>query len=127
MAAIFALLHRHWLLSSAAALLLVSGLSLTPLPHLPSAPGGDKLHHLLAYACVMFPTALRKPRSIALWSIAFLAWSGGVELLQPLVNRYADWRDLAANGAGLCLGLVAGRFAARWLQRQHADQGPIHK
>jgi len=34
----------------------------------------------------------------------FLGWSGGIELIQPYVNRYAEWGDFAANAAGLACG-----------------------
>ncbi|MDQ6966384.1 MAG: hypothetical protein Q9M23_05630 [Mariprofundaceae bacterium] len=87
----------------------ITTLSLWPLEHLPAVPGGDKLHHAVAYAMLMFPVALRRPRLWPLLGVFFLAWSGAIELIQPYVNRYGEWGDMAANGSGLLIGFM---FAA---------------
>ena len=87
-------------------LLLITTLSLWPVEHLPDTPGGDKLHHLVAYASLMFPVALRKPRFWLLLGLGFIAWSGCIEVIQPLVNRHAEWQDMIANSLGIMLGAL---------------------
>ena len=47
-------------------------LSLWPLETLPSVPGTDKTHHLIAYAALVFPTALRKPDKWIMIGLLFL-------------------------------------------------------
>ncbi|MCI5121325.1 MAG: VanZ family protein, partial [Candidatus Electrothrix sp. AUS4] len=59
-------LRRHWQSCSASILVAITFLSLWPLDTLPQAPGSDKLHHLIPYAALAFPVALRRPR---LWSL----------------------------------------------------------
>jgi len=93
----------------------ISALSLMPLPQLPDVPGSDKLHHIAAYGILMLPVALRAPRHWWLIGIAFIAWSGVIELIQPFVNRYGEWLDLAANTAGLLIGLLVGTLLRRLL------------
>jgi len=37
---------------------------------------------------------------------ALIVWSGGIELVQPYVNRHSDWMDLLTNCAGIVIGAV---------------------
>ncbi|MDQ6982735.1 MAG: hypothetical protein Q9M08_07015 [Mariprofundus sp.] len=91
---------------SAFTLVTITALSLWPLATLPDVPGSDKLHHYLAYAALMFPAALRRPRNWLWIAMFFFTWSGAIELIQPYVNRYGEWLDLAANAAGLFSGML---------------------
>ena len=97
---------KQWLRISLFVLAVISVLSLIPLPELPELAGSDKTHHLLAYALLMFPVALRKPKFWLTWMAFFLAWGGAIELVQPYVNRYAEWADFFANGLGLVIGVI---------------------
>jgi len=72
-------------------------------------PGSDKTHHILAYAVLMFPIALRRPRNWLWAGLLFLVWSGCIELIQPHVNRYGEWADLLANLTGLLLGALIAK------------------
>ena len=81
-------------------------LSLWPLEELPPVPGTDKTHHLIAYAVLMLPTALRKPKKWKLFTLLFIAYSGAIELLQPYVNRHGEWLDVLANISGLFCGWI---------------------
>jgi membrane associated rhomboid family serine protease len=92
---------------------LITALSLSPLPELPPEAGGDKLHHFMAYAALVFPVALRKPRRWGLLALAFILYSGFVELVQPYVNRYGDWLDMEANTSGVICGLLAASLVNR--------------
>ena len=84
---------KHWLNITAIVLISIATLSLWPVAQLPSVPGTDKTHHFIAYAALMFPTALRKPKHWLMIAFAFLAFSGAIELIQPYVNRYGEWLD----------------------------------
>ena len=117
MAQIIAFCRRWWPVLTGLALAAITTLSLTPLPELPlpDLALDDKLHHLVAYAGLALPLALARPRGWWLGLPAFLAWSAAIELVQPFVNRYGEWVDLAANGAGILLGVAiasAMRLAA---------------
>jgi hypothetical protein len=88
-------------------------LSLYPVEFLPPVPGGDKTHHLIAYGALMFPTALRKPNYWKLIGLFFICWSGAIELLQPYVNRYREWLDMAANSTDIVCGLLLAELINR--------------
>lgn len=88
----------------------ITTLSLWPLEFLPAVPGSDKIHHFIAYAALMLPTALRMPKHWLLIGLFFIIWSGAIELIQPYVNRYGEWLDLLANVAGLLSGLIIARL-----------------
>jgi VanZ family protein len=100
------LIKTYWIAFTLFALLVITILSLWPLDELPLMPGNDKIHHLIAYAILMIPTALRKPDRWILLGLFFIAYSGAIELLQPYVNRYGEWRDMLANTAGVVCGLI---------------------
>jgi VanZ family protein len=36
----------------------------------------------------------------------FIAYGGMIELVQPYVNRYGEWLDMAANTTGVVCGLI---------------------
>ena len=113
MTSLLTLIRSNWLPLTIFILLAITSLSLWPLPNLPSVPGTDKTHHFIAYAALMFPTALRKPKGWVLIGFLFAAYSGVIELIQPFVNRYGEWMDLGAN----TLGLLCGLFAAELVNR----------
>ena len=98
--------RRHWVLVTLAVLISITMLSLWPLQALPDIPGSDKSHHVIAYAALMFPVALRRPRYWIVIGLLFILYSGLIELIQPTVNRYGEWLDLAANSAGVVCGWI---------------------
>lgn len=112
--ALLTLIKKHWIFVTAFILTAITILSLTPLETLPPAPGTDKAHHFIAYAALMFPTALRKPKYWLAIALFFICWSGAIELLQPYVNRYGEIEDLVANIIGLVFGLLAVQII-KWL------------
>ncbi len=113
-------IRTYWIFITLFTLAVITVLSLRPLEELPSVSGSDKTHHLIAYAALMLPTALRKPNYWPLICLFFIGWSGGIELLQPYVNRYGDWQDLAANTTGIVLGLLAVQLIS-WLFPVNSD------
>ena len=98
-------IRRYWLSLSALLLALITAFSLNPFSTLPDAPGSDKTHHLIAYAVLALPTALRKPKHWPLIILCFALYSGLIELIQPQVNRYGEWTDFMANVVGLLIGV----------------------
>ena len=107
---IIKLLNHNWLSFSVFMLLIIGVLSLTPLQELPAAPGSDKLHHLVAYALLAIPLTLRKPRYFWVYVMFFLAFSGLIEIIQPVVNRYGEWLDMLANTLGVICGLACAEL-----------------
>ncbi len=107
------LLVRHWFLLTITLFLIITGLSLLPLPQLPSVPGKDKTFHFLAYAVFAFPVSFARPKHYILILIFIISWSGLMELIQPYVNRYGELKDLTANTIGVVIGFVIARLANR--------------
>ncbi len=99
-------IEKYWFTLTICVLLTITTLSLWPLDHLPSAPGSDKTHHLIAYAALAFPAALRKPNRWMWMAVFFIFYSGLIELVQPYVNRYGEWLDMLANTAGVVCGVA---------------------
>jgi NhaP-type Na+/H+ or K+/H+ antiporter len=100
------IIKTNWAAFTLAILVAITFLSLWPLEELPSVPGSDIIHHLIAYALLMLPTALRKPDKWIILGLLFIAYSGAIELIQPYVNRYGEWMDMCANAAGVICGLI---------------------
>ncbi len=65
-------IRNNWLAITAVILGSITVLSLAPLEELPPTPGSDKLHHLIAYAALVIPLALRKPKHW--WFIVCFSW-----------------------------------------------------
>ncbi|MGF1589268.1 MAG: VanZ family protein [Pleurocapsa sp.] len=111
---LLALIKKYWIFTTLFILTIITVLSLWPLASLPPLPGTDKAHHFVAYAALMFPTALRKPNYWPIITLFFIGWSGAIELIQPSVNRYGEFEDLAANVGGLGCGFLAAKII-EWL------------
>ncbi len=114
MIALLVLIRKYWIFTTLFTLTVITVLSLRPLASLPPVPGTDKAHHFIAYAALMFPTALRKPKYWQIITLSFIGWSGAIELIQPYVNRYGEFEDLAANVAGLGCGFLVVKII-EWL------------
>jgi len=98
--------EKHWLIISIIILGGITVLSLIPLNELPETPGSDKIHHLVAYAILAYPTSLRRPKGWQNILIFFAIYGGVIELIQPFVNRHGEWVDLIANTMGLMVGCL---------------------
>ncbi|PID63921.1 MAG: hypothetical protein CR974_00805 [Gammaproteobacteria bacterium] len=101
-------IQRFWVLLTVVLLVVIGVLSLLPVAQLPEVPGTDKTHHFIAYCALMLPTALRWPKYWWALALCFIAYSGAIELIQPYVNRWGEWLDLAANSGGVVVGTLLG-------------------
>ena len=108
---------QQWIVLTLSILFSITLLSLWPMDELPEVPGSDKTHHLIAYSALMFPTALKRPKSWLLIALCFTAYSGGIELVQPYVNRYGEWLDMVANTTGVLLGMALAELVRRFILR----------
>ena len=83
-------------------------LSLIPLGQA-SIPGGDKLHHFIAYASVMAAWRLALPLhnkwQQLMVAASLMAMGVTIEFLQGLTPyRFFEWADSLANAAGVIIG-----------------------
>ena len=99
-------IKAYWWEITLAILCAITVLSLYPHASLPAVPGTDKIHHLIAYAVLVFPTALRRPHRWRFIMLFFILCGGMIELIQPYVNRHADWLDMLVNTSGIILGAL---------------------
>lgn len=109
------LLHRYATALTVSMALAILVLSLSPMAQLPPAPGGDKLHHFIAYAALCFPLLFKDIRLARFVLPMAAAYGGLIELVQPYVNRYGEWADFAANSAGCLIGLAMACFMQKIL------------
>lgn len=110
MAPLITIIRTYWFGVTLLLLAVITLLSLTPLPGIPSVAGSDKVHHFIAYGAVSFPIFLRKKGHWLFVFLFFACWSGIIELLQPYVNRHGEWLDMLANTAGISCGLLLSLF-----------------
>ena len=112
------LIKKYWLAIALFILVLITILSLYPLAELPPLPGTDKTHHLIAYGLLMMPVAIKNPKNIIAIALFFAVWSGAIEILQPYVNRYGEFKDFLANITGLFLGWVIVKVAKKIISKE---------
>lgn len=110
MHALIKFISRFYIALTMLILTMITLLSLWPVAELPAVPGTDKTHHFIAYAILMLPTAIMQHKKRWLIAMYFVCFSGAIELIQPYVNRYGEWSDLAANTGGLLCGMLLARF-----------------
>ncbi len=113
-------------------LIAVIVLSLHPAPGLPTGHGIDKALHLVGYfflAVLPFAAIGRPPLALGL-SLLMLPLGIGLEFVQDLIpGRVREVMDMAANVAGVFLGLCLGRRARRlaaWIGTHRTLHHPPH-
>jgi hypothetical protein len=104
-------LQRFLQIAAIAITCAVWALSLMPISQ--TIPGGDKLHHLLAYAGLML-----------VWRLAMPQMGVAIEFAQGLTPyRVFEWADALANATGVCLGWSVAALLIRvrplnWFRQQ---------
>lgn len=96
------------LAATVALAVLVALATLTPLPRAVSVGGGDKLHHVIAFAALALPVSLLRPKVLPVAMLLLAAYGGAIELIQPLVGRSCELADWLADLAGILLGSTLG-------------------
>ena len=85
--------------------------ALTPADNAPTMTPSDKIDHLLAFAALAGAGALSLPdrlRSLVIVGVTMLALGAAIEWGQTFVpGRFGDIDDVAADAAGVLLGLGA--------------------
>ena len=97
----------------------ISWLTLTPqdLPDLGPTLPVDKLAHMAAFAALILPSAVLRPRFLW-WTFPLTALLGfSIELIQPYVGRSREWMDVVADCVGLIVGTALGLMIRRFLKR----------
>lgn len=97
---------RLALFALAAGVLLL--LCVLPSQELPGAPGGDRLHHLVAwFVLTMTGYVLAPNRRIAIPAFA-LAYGAMIEAIQRLAptGRHGEWQDFVADALGVAIAVV---------------------
>ena len=102
-------IEKYWFHITLLLLISIATLSLWPASYLPKVPGTDKTRHFIAYAALILPTAIKQPKNILVITLGFITFSGAIELIQPYVNRYGEWLDMAANATGLFCGWLLAK------------------
>lgn len=106
----FIFIKNNWLVLTLVLLVAITALSLWPVASLPDVPGTDKTHHFIAYAALMFPVALSRHSYWPWVGVLLVTYSGAIELIQPYVNRYGEWLDMAANTGGVICGVLLAQL-----------------
>lgn len=108
-----------WVAGGYGLALLITLLSLLPGLPGPDTAGFDKIGHTAMYALLAFWfCGLYRPSHWPLIFILLAALGGILELAQSLLSaRTAEWLDMAANAAGLGLGVLLGWSLSGWCGR----------
>nr|WP_309502450.1 VanZ family protein [uncultured Roseovarius sp.] len=101
-----------WL--TAALVLLIGFVTLTPIPQMQTMSHSDKLQHFVAFSVLALPLSLAYPRYFLGVFIAAVAYGGLIEVIQPHVGRSAEMLDVLADAAGALAGGIVGRYVGLW-------------
>lgn len=96
----------------------IAVLTLIPSNAAPEVPGGDKVHHVLAFMALTLPSAAFYPKALARVVLAAALYAGLIEVIQPFVGRSGEKADFTADLLGISIGAVAGlllHWGSGWL------------
>lgn len=65
----------------------------------------DKLYHALAFAGLVLPTGILRPRLFRVAVPLTIAYGALIELVQSQIGRSAELADLLADGLGVIAGV----------------------
>ena len=101
---------KYWKIYTLFNFILITILSLYPLPQLPPNIGDDKFHHLIAYFFLSFAISTLKPNNFKIMIFFFIFYGGLIEIIQPYVNRHGELLDFFYNTMGICISLIVGSY-----------------
>ena len=87
---------------------IIAVLTLIPMDPPVDMGGGDKLHHLIAFAALVLPCAVLYRRVLVWLAPAALLYGGLIEFIQPALGRHGEWLDFVADSFGVASGIVLG-------------------
>ncbi len=105
--------YKNWKSYTFLIFLIITFLSLYPLPKLPGIHGTDKIHHLIAYSALTVCIGLRRPSNYFILIFFFSFYSGLIEIIQPYVNRFGEMEDFLFNNLGILIGFVFGTIISK--------------
>lgn len=104
------LLHCRplWRAAFVISVLAIGFLATTDSPYPVPSSSSDKVNHLIAFLELTILTRLAWPELRAIWFVpALLGFGLGIEVIQAnLPYREFSFADLAADGAGIAIGLL---------------------
>lgn len=97
---------------AAAALIAILVVSLLPPDHAVRGTGSDTANHLFAYAVLTSLALLNRNsrQTMILAIVGVLVLGALLEVIQPIFAREADPADVAANLAGILLGVIGANL-----------------
>jgi len=91
-------------------------LALMPLARAMPSTGWDKADHLLAFAVLALLGMKAFPKNQTACMGGVLAFGALIELLQAAgTYRFAEWRDIVADAAGIAIGVAMTRLPSLFL------------
>ena len=103
-----------WLFLSLGLATTIAALTLIPQASMPVGPQGvDKVYHMIAFAALIFPTAMLRPKKCLRFGRLAIVYGGIIETIQPVFGRSADMSDFWADGLGVAIGIFLGLAARR--------------
>ena len=112
------IINRYWKIITLVNLIIITILSLYPLPELPKNMGTDKTHHLIAYCSLTLCICIVQPNNYKKLILFFVLYGGLIEVVQPYVNRYGEFLDFVYNTFGIIISLIIGHFFNKYLKRE---------
>ncbi|WP_435988413.1 VanZ family protein [Sulfitobacter sp. SH24] len=86
----------------------IAVLTLIPSNAGPHVPGGDKVHHVLAFMALTLPSAVFYPKALVRVVLAAALYAGLIEIIQPFVGRSGEIADFLADLLGIAIGAMIG-------------------
>ncbi len=86
----------------------IAVLTLIPSNAAPDVPGGDKVHHILAFIALTLPSAAFYPKALVRVVLAATLYAGLIEVIQPFVGRSGEIADFLADLLGIAIGAIIG-------------------
>lgn len=77
--------------------------AIVPREQLPNLPIHEKVQHVLAFAFLTLIISFKRKWAFTMLCVALLLLGGVMELVQPLLNRSAEWGDMVANTIGVLI------------------------
>ena len=116
------ILNRYWKIFTFVNFIIITFLSLYPLPELPNEMGSDKIHHLIAFCSLTFSIAIVQPAHFKKLILFFITYGGFIELIQSYFNRYGEFIDFVYNTTGIFISLIIGYLFNKYHKKNFANQ-----